>query len=63
MEYDKYGVPIGERSMEIIDDKSRKKKSSGRVKDSIWRDEEKPWGDPPYPGKASAHGSLEIHYL
>lgn len=63
MKYDKYGVPIGERSMEIIDDSSRKKSYAARVKDSIWRDEKKPWGDPPYPGRASAHPSSEIHYL
>ena len=63
MEYDKYGVPIGERSMEIIDDNSRKKTSPARVKDSVWRNEKKPWGIPAYPGKASDHPSMEIHYL
>ncbi len=63
MEYDKYGVPIGERSMMIVDDSSRKKGGSGRAKDSKWRDEKKPWGLPPYPGRASSHGSLEVHYL
>ncbi len=62
MEYDKYGIPIGERSMRIVDDSS-KKKAPARVKDSIWRNDKKPWGDPPYPGKASDHPSIEIHYL
>ncbi len=63
MEYDKYGVPIGERSMEIIDDRSRKNHWQQRKKDSSWRNEKSPWGDPPYPGRASSHPSMEIHYL
>jgi hypothetical protein len=63
MIYDNYGIPIGERSMKIIDDRSRKQKCSGRVKDSVWRNEKKPWGHPPYPGRASSHGSKEVHYL
>ena len=60
---DKYGIP-GEydRSMEIIDDPS-KKKHPARVKDSVWHAEYKPWGIPLYPGKASDHPSIEIHYL
>ena len=61
MKYDKYGIPIDERSMRIVNDSSRKKRHPARVKDSIWRNEKKPWGG--YPGRASSHPSVEIHYL
>ena len=61
-ELDKYGIPA-ERSMEIIKDSSKVNRPA-RVKDhAAWREEAKPWGDPPYPGKASDHPSVELHYL
>jgi hypothetical protein len=59
---DNYGIPEV-RSMEIIKDPN-KVRQPARVKDhDAWRNEAKPWGDPPYPGKASDHPSVELHYL
>ena len=59
---DKYGIPEV-RSMEIVKDPS-KVRQPARVKDhATWRHEVKPWADPPYPGKASDHPSIEQHYL
>jgi hypothetical protein len=41
----------------------RKRIGSGRTKDyPLYRKEPKPWGDPPYPGRA-LHPSVEIHNL
>ncbi len=46
---------------EYVKDKSRIV-GPARVKDSIWRDEIKPWADPPLPSK-TLHTSIEHHYF
>lgn len=61
MEQDKEGAPINSCMIQTKDPSLIMQ--PGRTKDHpVYRSEDKPWGDPPYPYR-SRHGSVELHYL
>ena len=61
MKHDKEGAPINSCMIQTKDES--KIMQPGRTKDHpIYRQEDKPWGDPPYPYR-SRHASVELHYL
>ena len=60
MKLNKYGSPT-KPGMPIYNTETERSHPA-RVKDSIWKDEDKPWTRPVYPHK-SQHSSIESHYL